>query len=58
MEVAMFGITSQDIKIIDTKIELQKRYLLNKFCDFEDELKSILDFTFSANLNQKKYLQK
>lgn len=54
----MFGITSQDIKIIDTKIELQKRYLLNKFCDFEDELKSILDFTFSANLNQKKYLQK
>ena len=51
----MFGITYEDINIIDTKLELQKKYLLTRFVDFEDDKKSILDFTYSANLNPKKY---
>lgn len=51
----MYGITSQDISIIDTKIESQKRFLTSKFFDFGDETKSALDFTYSANINPKKY---
>lgn len=51
----MYGITTEDITIIDTKIQLQKKYLKNFFCEFEDETKSALDFTYSANLNPKKY---
>ncbi|OCL86862.1 Bacteriophage replication protein A (GPA) [Aliarcobacter thereius] len=52
----MYGITKSDIIQIDKKIEYQKKYILNKFFDFGvDEQKSILDFTYSANLNPKKY---
>ncbi|RXK14244.1 hypothetical protein CP965_02000 [Halarcobacter mediterraneus] len=51
----MYGITRQDIQIIDTKIELQKKYLLSRHFDFGDNTKSALDFTYSANLNPKKY---
>ena len=51
----MYGITKQDIAIIDTKIDLQRKYLLSRFFDFGDETKNALDFTYSANLNPKKY---
>lgn len=51
----MYGITKQDIQIIDTKIELQKKYLLIRHFDFGGNTKSALDFTYSANLNPKKY---
>lgn len=51
----MYGITKEDIQIIDTKIDLQRKYMLNRFFDFGDENKNILDFTYSANLNPKKY---
>lgn len=51
----MYGITKEDIQIIDTKIELQRKYLLSRFFDFGEETKSALDFTYSANLNPKKY---
>lgn len=51
----MYGITKQDIQIIDTKIEMQRKYLTSRFFDFGDESKSALDFTYSANLNPKKY---
>ncbi|WP_108062621.1 replication endonuclease [Poseidonibacter lekithochrous] len=51
----MYGITSHDIKAIDTKILYQKKYLTSRFFDFGEETKSALDFTYSANLNPKKY---
>ncbi len=51
----MYGITKQDIQVIDTKISMQKKYLLSRFFDFGDESKTALDFTYSANLNPKKY---
>ncbi|XOB61554.1 replication endonuclease [Campylobacterota bacterium DY0563] len=51
----MYGITKEDMQIIDTKIELQKKYLLSRFFDFGDDTKTALDFTYSANINPKKY---
>ncbi|OCL91386.1 replication endonuclease [Arcobacter porcinus] len=52
----MYGIKKSDIIQIDEKMEYQKKYILNRFFDFGfDEQKSILDFTYSANLNPKKY---
>jgi hypothetical protein len=51
----MYGITKEDIQMIDIKIDLQRKYLINRFFDFGDESKNILDFTYSANLNPKKY---
>ena len=51
----MYGITKHDIEFIDFKLEYQKKYLVSRFFDFDDESKSALDFTYSANLNPKKY---
>ena len=51
----MYGITKEDITIIDTKINLQRNYLLSRSFDFENDTKSALEFTYSANLNPKKY---
>lgn len=51
----MYGITSQDIQVIDTKLELQKKFIESRFFDFGEESRSALDFTYSANLNPKKY---
>lgn len=51
----MYGITKHDRQIIDAKIELQKKYLNSRFFDFGDNTKSALDFTYSANLNPRKY---
>lgn len=51
----MYGISKQDIAIIDTKINLQRKYLLSRSFDFENQTKSALEFTYSANLNPKKY---
>ena len=53
----MYGITPNDIKYIDDKIDYQKKYLENFMMDFGDTSKStnMLDNTYSANLNPKKY---
>lgn len=51
----MYGITKQDIKYIDTKISKQKQYLKNFDIGFLSDDLSMLDFTYSANLNPKKY---
>ncbi len=51
----MYGITKEDMQIIDMKIENQKKYLVNRFFDFGDDNKNVLDFTYSANLNPTKY---
>lgn len=51
----MYGITTNDIKIIDEKLEYQKKYLMNRYFTFEGETKTVLDFTYSANLNPTKY---
>jgi len=51
----VFGITQEDIEFIDSKIENQKRYLENFSIDFGDKSVNMLDNTYSANLNPKKY---
>ena len=57
----MYGITTQDIKQINSKIDKQKQYLKNFNLDFLNSSNnnnndlSMLDFTYSANLNPKKY---
>lgn len=51
----MYGITKEDILIIDNKLENQRKYISSRFFDFGDVSKSALDFTYSANLNPKKY---
>lgn len=51
----MFGITNEDIEYIDTKITKQKEYLKNFSIDFVDKSVNMLDNTYSANLNPKKY---
>ena len=51
----MYGITKEDIQVIDIKLEEQRKYITSRFFDFEDESKSALEFTYSANLNPKKY---
>ncbi|PIE85797.1 hypothetical protein CSA08_00145, partial [Candidatus Gracilibacteria bacterium] len=53
--VILYGITTNDIKIIDEKLEYQKKYLMNRYFTFEGETKTVLDFTYSANLNPTKY---
>ena len=51
----MYGISTYDIQTIDTKLELQRKYIQSRFFDFGDETKSAIEFTYSANLNPKKY---
>ena len=51
----MYGISTYDIQTIDTKLELQRKYICSRFFDFGDETKSAIEFTYSANLNPKKY---
>lgn len=51
----MYGITKEDILAIDEKLEYQKKFIANSLFDFGDENKSALEFTYSANLNPKKY---
>ena len=53
----MYGITQNDIEFIDSKIDYQKQYLKNFTMDFGTNSKStnMLDNTYSANLNPKKY---
>ena len=51
----MYGITQSDIKYINNKIDSQKQYLLNMNMDFGNTTSSMLDNTYSANLNPKKY---
>lgn len=53
----MYGITNNDIEFINDKINFQKKYLENFTMDFGDTSKStnMLDNTYSANLNPKKY---
>lgn len=51
----MYGITKEDIQVIDIKLEEQRKYITSRFFDFGDESKSALEFTYSANLNPKKY---
>lgn len=51
----MYGITQYDIKRIDEKIDYQKRYLANFAMDFVGDGMNLLDNTYSANLNPKKY---
>ena len=37
------------------KLEEQRTFIANRFFDFGDESKSTLEFTYSANLNPRKY---
>jgi len=52
----MYGITNEDIKYIDDKIEYQKDYLRRFDLGFMANGKTnLLDNTYSANINPKKY---
>lgn len=51
----MYGITKEDILVIDNKLENQRKYITSRLFEFGDESKSALEFTYSANLNPKKY---
>ncbi len=51
----MYGLTTSDYINIDKKLELQKAFIKNRVFEFGDESKSVLDFTYSANLNPNKY---
>ncbi|ADG94084.1 hypothetical protein Arnit_2434 [Arcobacter nitrofigilis DSM 7299] len=51
----MYGITNEDMEYIESKIEKQKQFLKNFSIDFADKSVSMLDNTYSANLNPKKY---
>jgi len=51
----MYGITQEDIERIDEKIDYQKHYLANFSMDFVGDGMNLLDNTYSANLNPKKY---
>ncbi len=51
----MYGISEDDIVAVDKKIDFQKKYLKNMRMDFGDKNINILDNTYSANLNPKKY---
>lgn len=51
----MYGITEKDIEVIDNKIYKQKLFLINGFIDIPGSNKNLLDNTYSANLNPKKY---
>lgn len=51
----MYGITESDRQRIDKKIEYQKEYLKNFSIDIGDKKINMLNSTYSANLNPKKY---
>ncbi len=51
----MYGITATDIEFINDKIEFQRSYLENFQIEFGDKSINMLDNTYSANLNPKKY---
>ena len=51
----MYGITNEDMEYIESKIEKQKQFLKNFSVDFADKSVNMLDNTYSANLNPKKY---
>jgi hypothetical protein len=51
----MYGISSKDINSIDKNIEFQKNWLENFSIDFSNKTVNMLDNTYSANLNPKKY---
>ncbi len=51
----MYGISMDDIINIDNKIQNQKQYLENFSVEFSDKSINMLDNTYSANLNPKKY---
>lgn len=51
----MYSISQDDINFIDNKISKQKQYLENFSIDFIDKNINMLDNTYSANLNPKKY---
>jgi len=51
----MYGISGKDIESIDKKIDFQKKWLENFSIDFSNKSVSMLNNTYSANLNPKKY---
>ena len=51
----MYGISNKDIESIDKNIEFQKNWLENFSIDFADKSVNMLNNTYSANLNPKKY---
>lgn len=51
----MYGITENDRKQIDLKIKHQREFLKNFSLDLGDKDINLLDSTYSANLNPKKY---
>jgi len=51
----MYGITLEDIQGIDQKIEFQKTFLKNFNLELVDKDINMLENTYSANLNPKKY---
>jgi hypothetical protein len=51
----MYGITQEDIEYIDSKIQRQIDWLKNFNLDFGDKMINMLENSYSANLNPKKY---
>ena len=51
----MYGITQDDIKAIDAKIDKQKLFLSIGHIDIVGSNKKLIDNTYSANINPKKY---
>lgn len=51
----MYGIDKEDKEYIDNKIEKQKKFLKEFILDIGDKEINMLDNTYSANINPKKY---
>ena len=51
----MYGIDNEDIEFIEEKLDKQKAFLQNFNMDFGDSSINMLNNTYSANLNPKKY---
>ncbi|MDD4330325.1 MAG: replication endonuclease [Aliarcobacter sp.] len=54
-ELNMYGVDFEDKCVIDRKLENQKNFLENFVIDLGDKEFNLLDNTYSANLNPKKY---
>lgn len=51
----MYGIDREDIEYIEAKLDKQKEFLKNFSLDFGDSSINMLNNTYSANINPKKY---
>ena len=51
----MYGITAEDIENLDEKLLKQKQFLSFGTLDIDGSNKKLIEFTYSANINPKKY---